>query len=76
MVSETSDAPTTPGWMDILPASGVMGTLGKRREGKSALAYHIAELRYQGQGTPACVLGPPPGLAEKFPRWITTVTDL
>ena len=63
-------------WPDILPVSGVMGILGKRREGKSALAYHIAELRHQAQATPACVLGPPPSLAEKFPEWMTIVTAL
>ena len=34
-------------WADILPANGVMGILGKRRQGKTALAYHVAELRHQ-----------------------------
>jgi len=53
-----------------------MGIPGKDREGRSDLAYHVAELRRQEQETPACVLGPLPRVAEKFPKWPTIVTDL
>jgi len=63
-------------WSEILPASGVMGILGKRRMGKTALAYHVAELRHQQLDKPAVVLGPPLHLASKFPDWVKIVTDL
>jgi hypothetical protein len=63
-------------WLDILPASGVVGVLGKRRQGKTALAYYIAEERHRENGTPAVVLGPPLELASKFPPWFTIVTEL
>ena len=63
-------------WSDILPANGVMGILGKRRQGKSALAYHVAELRHQLLDKPAVVLGPPPQMASKFPDWVAIITDL
>lgn len=63
-------------WVDILPETGVMGILGKRRMGKSALAYHVAELRHQQLDKPAVVLGPPVQLASRFPDWVKIVTDL
>ena len=63
-------------WADILPDSGVMGILGKRRMGKSALAYHVAELRHANLGKPAVVLGPPVQMASKFPDWVKIITDL
>ena len=63
-------------WLDILPASGVVGILGRRRQGKTALAYHLAEERQREKGTPAVVLGPPLELASKFPPWFTIVSEL
>ena len=63
-------------WLDIIPQSGVMGILGKRRQGKTALAYHLAEERHREKGTPAVVLGPPLSMKDKFPDWFSIITDL
>ena len=63
-------------WIEILPTSGVVGILGRRRQGKTALAYFLAEERHRENGTPAVVLGPPVALKSKFPPWFTIVTEL
>ena len=67
---------STKKWLDILPESGVVGILGKRRQGKTALAYHLAEERHQQNESPAVVLGPPLALKSKFPSWFTIVSEL
>jgi ribosomal protein L37E len=63
-------------WLKVIPQSGVMGILGKRRQGKTALAYHIAEQRHSELGLSAVVLGPPLSMKSKFPNWFSIITDL
>lgn len=63
-------------WMAVLPSSGSIGILGKKRQGKSGAAYHIAELRNTAHGIPAIALGPPVSMAAEFPPWVTIATDI
>ncbi len=64
------------GWLDIIPAHGVVGVLGKRGEGKTAVAYFLAELRHERLGIGAVVFGPGLAMQEALPPWVEVVTDL
>lgn len=53
-----------------------MAILGKRRMGKSALAYHLAELRHQDSKANAAVYGPPVELEKLLPPYFKVLTEL
>lgn len=63
-------------WQSVLPASGSMAILGKRRMGKSALAYYLAELRHQDSQANAAVYGPPVELEKYLPAYFKVLVDL
>jgi hypothetical protein len=63
-------------WNEALPPFGTVGILGKKGQGKSVLAYYLAEIRHQTTGTRVAALGPPFSFKDILPDWITIVGTL
>lgn len=63
-------------WTEILPQYGLIGILGKRGMGKTALAYYLSELRHELTGKPTAVLGPPASILLRLPEWFSIIDEL
>lgn len=63
-------------WIEILPEYGTMIVLGRKRHGKTGLAYHIGEERHDCLGKRMAVWGPGASVRPLLPDWIEIATSL
>lgn len=63
-------------WKEILPEYGLMGILGKRGMGKTALGYYLCELAHKQTGRNAVVYGPDVEVLEYLPDYFLIMNEL
>lgn len=63
-------------WKDILPEYGLIGILGKRGMGKTALGYYLCDLVHSQRGHNAVVYGPDVEVLQHLPDYFLIMSEL